>query len=130
MNNIPLAMLTRGRGPDQEFNGNEIIFFRIDPDKILNNHIDLGAVNLPDMSVNRSKHKGKKEYVLLHDYPEYVDCGILSITVERVPDETHLNGNKYEFRVVHDPIRKISFTQKYDALTILIITLKAKTCFL
>lgn len=109
MNNIPPAMLTRGRGPDQLFDRNEQLCIRIMSKHIRNNSIDLSAINLPDLSVNRMKHKGCIEYVLMHDYPKYVDWGVLTITVERVPNETYLNGSKYEFRVVHDPIRKNFF---------------------
>lgn len=106
--NPPEPMLRKGRPADQHFNAEERLFRRIPPNCVLpEEKIDLRAIELPDISVNREKHEGIPEYVLygmFHGKPRHFkNWGIAAISAGGIPPEIESDGMTYLFMPVHRP---------------------------
>src|SRR5262245_17674268 len=80
-------MKRSGRAPNQQFNPDEKLYFRITPEKWANvSHESLGFLfRVGDQSVNRSWPDGEWEDVLLWEYPKNSDCGVLQFEVRDLP---------------------------------------------
>lgn len=76
MHDLPIEMIRGNRAADPGFVPEERLYFRIPPHppyfntkKSGDKRIDLTAIQLPDQSVNRSKHGGRPEFVRCNVYP-------------------------------------------------------------
>jgi len=104
MAEIPNEMMTQGRPVDPVFQDDERLFRRFHPDDLEDGGISSDAVELPDMSVNRSKY-GPPEWLLLDE--EFEDWGVLSFRVDQIPVELIHNGQThYTFLPQHVPHRR------------------------
>lgn len=110
MSSPPVAMRTNGRPVDPHFHPEEFLFRRVptalwdDPAE----DFDLDAVELPDISVNRSKF-GHAEWarfdVLNNRY--YEEWGVLAVQLQDIPPELWREGvYHFVFRVCHCPEEK------------------------
>ena len=101
-------MLINGRGVDQEFSKSEQLYRWFSSDcHPLGTSIPIFAIELPDVSVNRSKHGGKKEYVLYNGVNgnRLTGKGILQFLVEDVPERICIEGEcDVDFRILHCPL--------------------------
>jgi hypothetical protein len=102
-----------GRLPDHQFDPRESLYLRmnqkslqVDPDGVVTANFRVGG----DDSVNRSKHGGEPQDVLVCEFPKFRDFGILAFWVDDLPKlherEEH-RGEKVDpiaCRVVHDPV--------------------------
>ena len=116
MSKIPPAMRQDGRRPVQHFDPQEYLYRRIplvlwdDPGA----PIELNAVNLPDLSVGRSRF-GHPEWLRVDMIPDaagqkqfhyFEGWGVIGFRVQAVPAERWVDGAfHYTFEVVHDPAR-------------------------
>lgn len=107
MAEIPDAMMRKGRGADGSFNSGELLFRRVpltlweDGDDA----IEIDAIELPDMSVLRSKY-GHAEWARL-ERDDFAEWGVVSFAVENIPEELlHEGIFRWEFGPHHDPLHK------------------------
>lgn len=106
---FPDAMLTKGRLPVEHFEKSERLYRRIPSEEtyfdFASGSIEMDAVELPDMSVNRAFYGPMEcpmEWLLI-DYP---DAGIASFLVGQIPPSLqHLGITWYSFLPVHRPER-------------------------
>ncbi|MCF6285937.1 MAG: hypothetical protein L3K26_12180 [Candidatus Hydrogenedentes bacterium] len=107
MFDVPGDMLTNDRGTDPTFAPSEKLYRRFPPEHYKGGmKIPIYAVELPDVSVNRSKHGGKAEYVLYDvvkgTYREHF--GIVEFSVGDIPNPIPLeNQTRVETKVSHEP---------------------------
>src|SRR5438309_7834922 len=102
MDEIPEGMLQRQRMPIEHFDPEEFLYRRLMPGAVVNGHVTLDSIELPDMSVNRGS-LGPPEWVLFAD-GGFPDWGIAKFQVKNVPGEmVHLGVIHFTFRVVHKP---------------------------
>ena len=94
-------MHRQGRPTDPNFASNERLFYRFE------GHYTVGsvprglAVRSPDFSVNREKHGGIAEYVLIPDWP---DWGIAEFEVGSIPPAKASEGAvSYSWSLQHEP---------------------------
>ncbi|MSQ97634.1 MAG: hypothetical protein EXR98_24220 [Gemmataceae bacterium] len=107
MSSPPVAMRANGRREDPNFHNEEYLFRRIpttlwdDPAE----ELDVDAVQLPDISVERSKyaHAEWARFDVLND--RYYDVwGIVAVQVQDIPPELWREGVfHFVFRVNHCP---------------------------
>lgn len=99
----PPEMLTGTRAPDPHFLKGELLFRRFLPQHLMpGKKVSPAAIDLPDMSVNRSKNGGRLEYVLVG----HEDFGVISFVVDDIPPQMLHEGCCYSFRPVHAPEKK------------------------
>ena len=107
MPDLPPDMLRRGRDPDQDFSDEELLFLRFRGDQYSSDTgIGLEAIRVPDLSVNREKHGGRPEYLLVnrdHLLARHRVWGVSEFRVGDIPRELNHQGEYYTFRPVHDP---------------------------
>ena len=102
MAELPQEMLQRGRAEDNVFEPSEQLYRRVPHDLWEEDYINLDAIELPDMSVNRQKY-GPPQWVRLPS-EEYHDWGVIGFQVEDIPPEMqHLGVHIYRFRPKHVP---------------------------
>ncbi len=103
MADVPDEMMQKGRAADQDFSPNEWLYRRVPHVLWDDGGVELDAIELPDMSVNREKHGGRPEWArLLSD--DYADWGVIGFQVQDVPPELqHIGIYLYKFRPVHVP---------------------------
>lgn len=105
MRERPEHLLTRGRGENQTFAPDEKLFRRLMPLHFVDRQIDVDAVPLPDISVNRGAYSSAAD-VLFDEEGAFDSWGVLSIQVMHVPTElTHAGVFVYTIQVVHAPLR-------------------------
>lgn len=103
MGDVPDEMLTKDRPVDPIFTDEELLFRRFMPDAFDGTRIAPEAIELPDMSVNRSKY-GPAEWLLLDE--DYQDCGVFGFRVGDVPSDLLDKAvTKYRFDVQHRPLK-------------------------
>ncbi len=106
MPEIPDAMKERGRPLDDHFLPAEQLFRRVPPDLWDNGaeDFDIEAIELPDMSVVRSKY-GHPEWARF-DRGDYRDWGVIGFAVRDIPSQLiHLGVFVWTFSPHHDPER-------------------------
>lgn len=100
-------MKTNGRDPDPVFHPEERLFRRV-PIRIWadpNEELPIEAMELPDISVGRSKY-GHAEWVRLGGDDGMLDWGVIGVKTQDVPDSLmHAGIFQYEFVPTHDPTR-------------------------
>ena len=94
-------MIRAGRPADPDFSPDELLFYRLE------GNFDAGVaprglqVHSPEFSVNREKHGGLAEYVLI---PDWTECGIAQFNVASVPGpKVSLGGVQFSWSVSHEP---------------------------
>jgi hypothetical protein len=102
MNNaLPPEMLANGRNPDPTFEPNEELYIRFD--QMDGKAVSPICIKCPQSS-NRSKYS-QPEWVLLCDYPKFVNFGYGSIQVCEIPPELTSDGNiVFAFKPTHAPL--------------------------
>jgi hypothetical protein len=80
----PGHMLRNGRGEDQVFSQDELLYRRCISDHLHDNRIVDASFNFPGTSVNRSKYS-QPEDALLSDDGQFAGCGVLEFAVESIP---------------------------------------------
>lgn len=104
---LPPAMLKSGRGRDQEFAHDEYLYRRV-PLQLWDDgedDIEVDAIELPDMSVVRSKY-GHPEWARLES-DEFLEWGVVGFTVGDIPAEMlHLGAFTWTFGARHVPLEK------------------------
>jgi hypothetical protein len=96
-------MLQGSRKPDPDFAADESLYRRIRPDMYANGQIELDAVELPDMSVDRGKY-AQPEWLLLG---EHADWGVAGFRVKDIPARlVHLGTWAYTFEPRHVPHKR------------------------
>jgi len=105
MSDIPQRMYTAGRTPQQDFAPEEKLWRRIKKEHAFpNGRIDLGAIELPDISVNRENDDGEPRDLLLN---EHAGWGVAEFRVDDIPSPQVYRGfEKYDFVPVHVPEKK------------------------
>lgn len=104
MDELPAGMMTLDRLPDPIFAPDEDLYRRFDPDDLDGVHISIDALELPDMSVNRSKY-GPAEWTRLLDTSR--NWGVLAFRVGDIPPELlHLGTIRYSFAPEHVPLKR------------------------
>lgn len=109
-NERPDYLYQSDRRPDQEFDDDEELYFRIppNPEYWREGTPNLTAIRFPDTSVNRQKYSNCEDVL----YPsegsndDYCDFGIGSVTVADIPPPPRIvsgDGREFTFDAVHDP---------------------------
>jgi len=94
-------MRRQGRLPDPEFEPSERLFYRFEGNYALGSPLRGLQVRSPDFSVNREKHGGLPEYVLI---PNWLGLGIAAFTVASIPGPAVSEGGvMFSWRVEHVP---------------------------
>jgi hypothetical protein len=103
MADIPEAMLTKERKPDPHFADDEELFRRFNPDDLDGTRVATDAIELPDMSMNRSKY-GPAAWLLLDE--DFQHWGVFAVKVGDLPRELlHLGQFRYTFEPRHVPLK-------------------------
>jgi hypothetical protein len=101
MADVPPEMMTKDRKPDPVFKDDEDLYRRFKPEDIDGARVSVDALELPDMSVNRSKY-GPAKWLLLDE--EYADWGVFAFRVGDLPRELLHNAVQlYRFDPRHVP---------------------------
>lgn len=112
MSSPPACMRSNGRHPDTYFHPDEYLFRRVpldlwdEPTDVA--LLDVDAVQLPDISVGRSKF-GHPEWVRFDvvNGRYFEEWGILGVRVEDIPPEMFRDGvNRFTFGPNHMPLEK------------------------
>lgn len=99
----PPEMHRNGRPKVPEFRPEERLYRRVSPDNWGDPRVEVDALDLPDMSVNRGKPIGEPGWVLLES-DEYAHWGIIFFEVQNIPERVvHEGGSTYSFKAVHIP---------------------------
>jgi hypothetical protein len=100
---IPPEMLQGDRCEDQAFADTEHLYYRLEEAYPIGSH-PLGlSIRNPDFSVNREKHGGRPEFVLIPDWPNF---GIAEFTVADLPKPIKSSGGVvYSWKSIHVPSR-------------------------
>ena len=99
---IPQEMFRNGRPIDSVFSPDEELYIRFD--RTDGKNVDPGCIRAPVQSVNRSKYS-KAEWVVLANYPKFLNWGYGSFKVCDVPESiTSEYGITHFIKVEHDPL--------------------------
>jgi hypothetical protein len=102
--NYPEELLWNGRQPDQTFDANEFLFYRV---TALDERGKVGSVDVmcPNTSVNRGKYS-RPIHVLYARLPRFLNWRVVEFRVGEIPGELeHPDGRKFQFKIVHDPVQ-------------------------
>jgi hypothetical protein len=103
MADLPPGMYQGERHPVPQFHPEEYLYRRVPPD-FWEEHaarpIDIDAIELPDMSVGRSRF-AHPEWLRLATGAD--DWAVVGFKVEEIPPEKWIDGIRYDFRAVHVP---------------------------
>jgi len=110
MPDLPLSMLTRDREADQKFDPGEYLFRRVPlehwekPD----DNVELDAIELPDMSVMRSRYAHPEWARFEGDEYKYYNWGVIGFRrIKDIPSPLrHLGVFECVFRAVHVPLKR------------------------
>lgn len=108
MFDVPGEIRWDGRPVDHEFSDSETLYRRISSDLLrLGMKIPFYALPLPDVSVNRSKHGGKMEYVLydvVHQ-KHLTKHGVVAFNAGRLVQPTGVRaGRRIQVKLSHEPL--------------------------
>jgi hypothetical protein len=102
MPEIPEGMMQLDKMVDDVFKPDEHLYRRVPHDYWDDDYVNVDAIDLPDMSVNRAKYSLPQWVRLLSD--EYHDWGVISFQVKDIPAEMqHLGVHIFRFRPKHVP---------------------------
>jgi hypothetical protein len=103
MADVPEAMLTKERKLDPHFADDKDLFRRFAPDHLDGARIAVDAIELPDMSMNRSKY-GPAHWLLLDE--GFENWGVFAVPAGDIPKELlHLGKFVYTFEPRHVPLK-------------------------
>ena len=103
MPEIPEEMRKNGRPKIKDFDPDEYLYRRVIPEQWSEEGIDIDAIELPDMSVNRSS-LGPPEWVRLKE-ERCKDWAVIGFRVKDIPtDIQHLGVDLYTFSPMHIPL--------------------------
>jgi hypothetical protein len=103
MPEIPEEMKRNGRSRIKEFDPDEYLDRRVEPEQWNEADIDIDAIELPDMSVNRSS-LGPPQWVRLEE-ERCKDWAVVGFKVKDIPtDLMHLGIDLYTFGPMHVPL--------------------------
>ena len=103
MPEIPEEMKKNGRPRIKEFEPDEYLYRRVMPEQWDETEIDIDAIELPDMSVNRSS-LGPPHWVRLEE-ERCKDWAVVGFKVRDIPtDMLHLGIDLYAFSPMHIPL--------------------------
>ena len=103
MTDIPEEMKKNGRPRIPAFDPDEYLYRRVMPEQWDEAAIDIDAIELPDMSVNRSS-LGPPQWVRLEE-ERCKDWAVVGFKVKDIPtDILHLGVYFYTFNVLHIPL--------------------------
>jgi hypothetical protein len=90
---------------DPHFDADEDLFRRFSPGNFAHGRIALDAINLPDMSVNRSKYSVPSDALYADgvDYAGY-GWGVAAFAVGDVPASLKEGAEQFDFKVAHAPL--------------------------
>jgi hypothetical protein len=95
--------VARDASTDQHFAPEEELYRRFPPGLWDGVELRMDAIQMPDMSVNRSKYSVPRDAV---DDEEFAGWGVASFMVKDIPPEFVDAGvHRWSFRPVHDPRR-------------------------
>lgn len=101
-NVLPQEMLANGRSPDPTFEPDEELYIRFS--QMDGETVNPICIKCPGQSANRSKYS-QPQWVLLCDYPKFVNFGYGLILVGEIPPELTSTGEVvFSFKPVHDPM--------------------------
>lgn len=107
MPNLPEGMLQNGRPPLPHFDPREYLYRRVPPEQWVESStglpIDIDAIELPDMSVGRSRFAHPEWLRLASGCSEW---GVVGFRVCDVPPERLIDGIPYQFSPEHAPERR------------------------
>jgi hypothetical protein len=104
MPDIPDEMKTKGRPPAPFDDPSEYLYRRVAPDLWDESGIDVDAIELPDMSVNRARF-GPPGWTRLADERCW-DWAVVGFKVQDIPQELlHLGVDDYTFAPEHAPLK-------------------------
>lgn len=104
---VPAAMRSNGRAPDDDFGPDELLFRRFPPQAFVDNELELDSVQLPDISTMRQRYTEDPCWVLLDvtGKQDFSSWGIAAVRISKLPREVwHHATNKYDFVVAHAPL--------------------------
>lgn len=109
MPDFPEAMWKNARQADQRFDDTEILYRRVSPESWEDGGADItvDAIELPDMSVMRSKFSHPEWARFNGEDYAFADWGVVGFAVEDIPPGFLDNGVfNYTFKPHHAPLRK------------------------
>jgi hypothetical protein len=100
---VPDAMLRKDRAAHQEFDDSEMLYYRLkQPCGEIGDHPIGLDMEYPDFSVNRQKHGGLRDFVLI---PNWKYLGIAEFAKGSIPGPDFSEGNiEYSWGVTHIPL--------------------------
>jgi hypothetical protein len=106
MAEIPAAMRKDDRHEDPHFTPGEYLYRRVPLESWEEGEeVDVDAIELPDMSVLRSKY-GHPEWARLES-DDYAEWGVIGFMVGDIPPELlHSGVFQFVFKPRHDPLKK------------------------
>jgi hypothetical protein len=98
-------MRRSGRPKRQDFDATEKLFYRLEEYYPIGSSPSGLSVRSPNFSVNREKHGGRPEFVLI---PRWGHCGIAVFRVQQIPGPITSPGDAmvYSWKVEHDPLEE------------------------
>lgn len=105
MAEMPPELLTRDRSVDPDFADEELLYRRFHPSHLDGAEIAIDAVELPDMSVNRSKYS-RPEWVIWDE--AFEGWGVLAFRVRDIPPDRivwHAGVIPYTLEPRHMPLK-------------------------
>lgn len=91
-----------GRSAKQDFTPGEHLYYRLEQSYPIGSVPSGVSLRRPEFSVNRQRHGGKAEYVLI---PSWLDHGIAEFEVRGIPKVlTSSGGVEYNWVAYHDPL--------------------------
>jgi hypothetical protein len=103
MADVPDEMMTLNKPTIDEFPNDEELFRRFEPDYLDGSRVAVEAIELPDMSVNRSSF-GPAAWAILHE--DFDGWGVFAFKVGDIPPRLlHLGELVYTFAARHRPLK-------------------------
>jgi hypothetical protein len=101
----PADLLWNGRAPDQNFDLDELLFYRVPEVDDIGKIGSIDVIFCPNTSVNRGKYS-KPVYSLYARMPKFLDWRVMEFRVGDIPDELeHPDKRRFQFRIAHDPVK-------------------------
>jgi hypothetical protein len=105
MAELPDGMMQAAKEIDDVFKPDEYLYRRVPHQYWDDDRVNLDAIELPDMSVNRGKYSQPQWVRLASD--EFRDWGVIGFQVKDIPFEMrHLGVHLFRFRPKHVPLKR------------------------
>lgn len=100
----PQRMFRNGRPDDQNFADDEPLYFRVAPDNIQNERVELTEIRYPGFSVNRGKYGEPEDVVWGHPGFAIAQFRVADVPAANTPENSAVI---YNFEVVHCPEERV-----------------------